>query len=49
MHEAGAGGSKASHASLAQHCNKIAADLRSAADESDALAATYRDLAAQKK
>jgi hypothetical protein len=49
LHEAGAGGSKSSHASITQHCNKIAADLRAAADESDALAATYRELAAQKK
>jgi hypothetical protein len=49
MHDAGTGSSKTAHASIAQHCEKIAANLRTAADESDALAATYSELAAQKK
>ena len=49
MHDAGSGGSKTAHASIAQHCEKIAANLRTAADESEALAATYSDLAAQQK
>jgi hypothetical protein len=49
MHNASAGSSKAAHASMAQHCDKIAANLREAAAESDALATTYRELAGQKK
>ena len=49
LHDAGAGSSKSAHASISQHCKSIAESLRKAADESDALAATYRDLAAQKK
>ena len=49
MHSAGSGSSKIAHASIAQHCEKIAANLRAAADESDALAATYTELAGQKK
>ena len=49
MHDAGSSSSKTAHASIAQHCEKIAANLRMAADESDALAATYRELAGQKK
>jgi hypothetical protein len=34
---------------MAQHCEKIAANLRAAADESDALAKSYSELAGQKK
>jgi Mg-chelatase subunit ChlI len=50
MHDAGSvSSSKTAHASIAQHCEKIAANLRAAADESDALAATYSELAGQKK
>ena len=48
-HRSGAGGSKSAHESIAKHCEKIAKDLRAAADESDALAAPYRELAGQKK
>ena len=49
MHAAGSSSSKAAHASMAQHCEKIAANLRAAAAESDALATSYRELAGQKK
>jgi hypothetical protein len=48
-HRSGASGSKTAHESIAKHCEGIAADLRAAADESDALAATFRELAGQKK
>jgi hypothetical protein len=49
VHRTGPGGSKMAHDSIVQHCEKIAANLRAAADESDALAQAYRDLAGQKK
>ena len=45
MHMAGAGSSKVNHEGIVRHCNKIAADLRSAAQESDALAKELRDSA----
>jgi hypothetical protein len=41
-HRGGAGSSKMHHESVAKHCDKIAANLRSAADESAALAAELR-------
>ena len=45
MHRSGAGPSKMSHQSIAEHCERLAEKLRAAADESDALAETYRNLA----
>ena len=48
MHKAGAGTSKTAHQSIAQHCEGLAAKLRAAADESDAIAAAYRSLAEEK-
>ena len=45
LHRAGGGSSKTQHESIANHCDLIAKNLRAAADESDALAATYRGLA----
>jgi hypothetical protein len=45
MHRSGAGPSKISHQSIAEHCERLAEKLRAAADESDAIAATYRGLA----
>lgn len=47
-HRSGAG-AKTAHESIVKHCEGIAKNLRAAADESDALAATYRELAGQKK
>lgn len=44
-HQAGAGSSKVAHASIVQHCERIAANLNAAARESEALAETYRKLA----
>jgi hypothetical protein len=41
-HRGGAGSSKMNHESVAKHCDKIAASLRSAADESAALAAELK-------
>jgi hypothetical protein len=41
-HRGGAGASKMNHENVAKHCDKIAANLRSAADESAALAAELR-------
>jgi hypothetical protein len=39
IHKAGGAGSqKSSHENIVRHCEKIAKDLRAAADESDALA-----------
>lgn len=38
MHRAGAGSQKVNHENIVRHCEKIAQDLRAAADESDALA-----------
>lgn len=49
MHRSGsAGSSKTSHASIATHCEKIAAKLNDAASDTDALAAEYRKLATAK-
>ena len=49
MHRSGlAGSSKTSHASIVQHCEKIASNLNAAAIETEALAATYRKMAAEK-
>lgn len=42
MHKGGAGSSKVNHDSIVRHCDKIAKDLRAAADESDALAKDLR-------
>ena len=49
IHRMAPGGAKVAHESIVQHCEKIAASLRAAADESDALAASYRSLAGEKK
>src|SRR5512144_3172387 len=38
MHKAGGGSSKVDHESIVRHCDKIAKDLRAAAQESDDLA-----------
>lgn len=46
MHKGGAGSQKVNHENIVRHCEKIAKDLRAAADESDALA---KDLAAETK
>ena len=48
MHKAGAGGPKTTHQSIANHCERLAEQLRSAAEESDAIAAAYRSLAEKK-
>ena len=42
MHRGGAGSSKVNHEGIVKHCEKIAEDLRSAAKESEDLAAEYR-------
>ncbi len=42
MHMAGAGSSKVNHDSIVRHCDKIAKDLRAAAQESDDLAKELR-------
>ena len=42
MHKGGAGSSKVNHDSIVRHCDKIAKNLRAAADESDALAKDLR-------
>jgi hypothetical protein len=42
MHKAGAGSSKMNHENVVRHCDKIAANLRAAAQESDALAKDLR-------
>jgi hypothetical protein len=42
MHKNGAGSSKVNHESIVRHCDKIAEDLRAAAQESDALAKELR-------
>jgi hypothetical protein len=42
MHKAGAGSQKVNHENIVRHCEKIAKDLRAAADESDALAAELK-------
>jgi predicted lipid-binding transport protein (Tim44 family) len=48
-HDAGTmGGPKTAHESISRHCEKIAESLSKAADESDAVAATYRELAGKK-
>jgi hypothetical protein len=48
MHRSGlAGSSKTSHESIAVHCDNIAASLNAAAAETEALAATYKKLAAE--
>ncbi len=50
MHRSGlAGSSKTSHESIVQHCEKIASSLNAAATETEALAATYRKMAAEKQ
>jgi|SRR5688572_8345046 len=48
MHKASAGSSKTAHESIAHHCERLAEQLRSAAEESDAIAAAYRSLAEKK-
>ena len=45
MHKGGAGSSKVNHEGIVRHCDKIAQNLRAAAQESDALAAELRDSA----
>lgn len=45
MHMGGAGSSKAQHDSIVHHCDKIAKDLRAAAQESDDLAKELREKA----
>ncbi len=43
LHKAGSAGSqKSGHENIVRHCEKIAKDLRAAADESDALAAELK-------
>lgn len=42
VHKGGAGSSKVNHESIVRHCEKIAQNLRAAAQESEALAATLR-------
>jgi hypothetical protein len=42
MHMGGAGSSKVNHDSIVRHCDKIAKDLRAAAQESDDLAKELR-------
>jgi hypothetical protein len=42
MHMGGAGSSKVNHESIVRHCDKIAENLRAAAQESDALAKDLR-------
>jgi hypothetical protein len=42
MHRGGTGSSKVNHEGIVKHCEKIAEDLRSAAKESEELAAEYR-------
>src|SRR5512134_286499 len=42
MHRGGAGSSKVNHESVVRHCDKIAENLRSAAQESEALAKELR-------
>jgi len=42
MHKGGAGSSKVNHESIVRHCDKIAENLRAAAQESDALAKDLR-------
>ena len=43
MHRGGAGSSKVNHEDIVKHCEQISKDLRAAAKESDALAATLRE------
>ena len=45
MHRGGAGSSKVNHEGIVRHCEKISQNLRAAAQESDALAATLRESA----
>lgn len=45
MHRGGAGSSKVNHEGIVRHCEKISQNLRAAAKESDALAATLRESA----
>lgn len=45
LHKGGAGSSKVNHDGIVRHCEKIAQNLRAAAKESDALAATLRESA----
>ena len=45
MHKGGAVSPKMNHESIVRHCDKIAEDLRAAAQESDALAKDLRDSA----
>lgn len=45
MHQTGFGNPKTPHASIAQHCKRLAENLRAAAKESDAIAEAYRKLA----
>jgi hypothetical protein len=48
LHRGGAAGSsKMNHEGMVKHCEKIASDLRSAAKESEELAAQYRKEAAK--
>ena len=42
MHRGGAGSAKMNHEGIVKHCEQISKDLRAAAKESDALAATLR-------
>ena len=48
MHSAGAGGPNTAHRSIALHCERLATQLRAAAEESDSIAAAYRSLAETK-
>lgn len=45
MHKGGAGSSKMNHEGVVRHCDKIAENLRAAAEESDALAKELRNSA----
>lgn len=48
LHRAGmGGGGKTSHESIAVHCDNISVSLNAAAAETEALAATYKKLAAE--
>ena len=42
MHKSGAGSSKVNHDNIVRHCEKIAGELRAAANESDTLAAELK-------
>ena len=47
MHRGGAGSSKTAHDSIARHCERMAENLTAAAEESEAVAESFRSLAKQ--